>query len=282
MTISTLIGTEALEKRLGHTDWVIVDCRFALADPDLGHKQYNLGHIPGAVYAHLDHDLSGPLIAGVTGRHPLPDPVDISQTLSAWGIDQRVQVVAYDDSGGMIAARLWWMLQWLGHRAAAVLDGGWAAWIQEERPVDTLVPAPIPRQFEGQPDENLLSSAENILRRLQEPDLLLIDARGLERYSGREEPIDALAGRIPGAKNLPHTDVLGNDGKFRSPRALKEKFGGLLAGVDPREAIFYCGSGVSAARDLLAMTVAGLPMGKLYAGSWSHWITDPSRPMEKD
>ena len=255
---------------------VIVDCRFSLADTNYGRKAYAAGHIPRAVYAHLDEDLSGPIIHGKTSRHPLPDVNDFSAKLSAWGVDNDTQVVAYDDAGGAIAARLWWMLRWLGHDAVAVLNGGIQAW-EANYPLSQGVPSVVPATFTPRLRPELLVNVETVAQAHAET--LLIDSRTPERYRGEAEPIDPIAGHIPGAVNAPHPTTIGDDGDYLSPTTLRAHFETLLGDTSPIQAVFYCGSGVTAARNLLAMAYAGLGDGKLYAGSWSEWITDPSRPV---
>jgi thiosulfate/3-mercaptopyruvate sulfurtransferase len=280
MVYSTLISAADLRRHLGEADWAVVDCRFALNEPERGRREYLAAHIPGAVYAHLTEDLSAPVVPGRTGRHPLPDVDQFAQVLSGWGIDARVQVVAYDDSGGsMAAARLWWMLHWLGHEAAAVLDGGWAAWraagYPEARGPGQRAPRPITPPVQP---EQVLSSAE-VAARLHDPRTRLLDVRAAARYRGEQEPIDPVAGHIPGATSAPYEDSLDAAGHFRAPEELRARFQGLLGPAPPEGAVAYCGSGVTAAHTLLALAHAGLGPGRLYAGSWSEWITDPARPI---
>jgi thiosulfate/3-mercaptopyruvate sulfurtransferase len=279
MAYTTLVSVVELKEHLNHPDWAIVDCRFSLGEPERGRQDYRQAHIPGAIYAHLNEDLSGLILSGQTGRHPLP-PVNLfAQTLSHWGIDSQVQVVAYDDAGGAIAARLWWMLRWLSHEAVAVLDGGWLRWQEtgypvrpgeETRPARTFVPEPRPR---------LLAEAAEVQSVADKPNYCLLDARSVDRYRGQNETIDPVAGHIPGAISAPYADNLGPDGLFLPPEALRARYEKLLGDVPPGQAIVYCGSGVTAAHNLLAMAYAGLGDGQLYAGSWSEWITEPDRPV---
>ncbi len=281
MAFTTLIDPETLQAHLEDPDWVVVDCRFSLSDPAYGRRAYQEAHIPGAVYAHLDEDLSGPIVPGRTGRHPLPDPDRLARKLSAWGIDNRTQVVAYDDAGGAFAARLWWLLGWLGHDAVAVLDGGWPRWVREGRPVRGGIETRPPRTFVPHLRPEQVATADEVLRHLHDPAWRLLDARAPERYRGELEPIDPVAGHIPGAVNAPFAENLTPEGTFRPPEQLRQRFEALLGDVPPERVICYCGSGVTAAHNLLAMAHAGLPGARLYAGSWSEWITDPRRPVAR-
>jgi len=276
---STLIDPEVLATRLADPGWAVVDCRFTLTDPARGERDYLAAHIPGAVYAHLDRDLAGPVVPGRTGRHPLPDVAAFAGTLGRWGIGPGVQVVAYDDAGGAIAARLWWLLRWLGHGAAAVLDGGWQAWAAAGRPARSGREARPARVFAPAPRPDLVAGAAAVERLRARPDGRLLDARAADRFRGENETIDPVPGHIPGARSVPFAANLGPDGRFKSPADLRARFEGALAGAPPDQAVVYCGSGVTAAHDLLAMAHAGLGMAKLYAGSWSEWITDPARPV---
>jgi thiosulfate/3-mercaptopyruvate sulfurtransferase len=279
---TTLISAEELHQHLGLPDWAIVDCRFSLTDEDLGRREYRKAHIPGAVYAHLNEDLSGPVIRGQTGRHPLPAVAAIVEKLSTWGVEQGVQVVAYDDyTGGMAAARLWWLLNWLGHPAVAVLDGGWLEWVRSGGPARTGEENRPWRTFIPSIKADLMVESEEVSVAVHDPGVRIIDARGADRYRGENETIDPVAGHIPGAVSAPYLENLDPDGKFISPEALRARFSDLLAGHPAEQAVFYCGSGVTAAQALLAMAQSGLGMGRLYAGSWSEWILDPGRPVAK-
>lgn len=276
----TLIDARTLAEHRHDSDWVTVDCRFQLSEPDAGEDAYRKAHIPGAVYAHLERDLSGP-VTEQTGRHPLPDAELLAQKLGAWGIGPATQVVVYDAAGGALAAaRLWWLLRWLGHYEVAVLDGGWAAWTGEGRPVTAAVPHPRPRRFIPRPDKTAwlgVQDVEGCVAGLA-PERLL-DARGTTRYTAEEEPIDAVAGHVPGARNLPFSGNLGTDGRFLPAQVLRERFAGALGKKSPAEVVHMCGSGVSACHNLLAMEYAGLHGSRLYVGSWSEWIRDPRRPV---
>lgn len=279
MAFTTLISSAEVAAHLDDPAWAIVDCRFALTDPDKGRRDYLTAHIPGAVYAHLDDDLSSPIVPGVTGRHPLP-PVEVcAARFSAWGIDAQTQVVVYDDLSGLFAGRLWWMLRWLGHDAVAVLDGDWRLWQAEGRAVRTGVEARTPRLFIPHLRPHLLATVDELLQRRADPTLRLFDVRTVERYRGENETIDPVAGHIPGAVSAPYTTNLDADGRFLAPGELRERYEALLGDAVPGETIFYCGSGVSAVHDLIALEVAGLGMGRLYVGSWSEWVADPTRPV---
>lgn len=280
---STLISIEELYIYLDQPDWVVIDCRFSLNDPAYGRREYLKGHIPGSVYAHLDEDLCSPIIPGRTGRHPLPEISMIERKLSKWGIDQSVQVVAYDVAGGaMAAARLWWLLQWLGHPNVAVLDGCWQAWTQAGYPIRAGEELRNPRTFHPQPRPEMLVSTDFVEHLIKnKSDYILLDSRTRERYLGEFEPIDPVAGHIPGAICAPYTENIGDHGRFLPKDALQERFKSLIGNVPSDKVIFYCGSGVTAAQNILAMAHAGLGLARLYAGSWSEWITDPHRPVAK-
>lgn len=250
----------------------IIDTRFSLADTEAGRRAYAQGHLPDAIYAHLDEDLSGEIIPGKTGRHPLPDPLQLAAQFGTWGIEAETQVVVYDDMGGAIASRLWWLLRWLGHDRVAVLDGGIQAWQASGGALTPVVPDIIPRTFVPAVREEMTVDAARVDAIRQDENYRLIDSRAAPRYRGEEEPIDPVAGHIEGAENLPFADNL-REGALRPKTELKERFGN----TDPARTVFYCGSGVTACHNLLAHEHAGLGMAKLYPGSWSEWITDPSR-----
>jgi thiosulfate/3-mercaptopyruvate sulfurtransferase len=279
MTYSTLVSTFLLAQHLADPDWALVDCRFTLADPERGRRDYVQAHIPGAVYAHLNEDLSGLLIPGETGRHPLPEIEVAARTFSNWGIDSSVQVVAYDDSDGSMAARLWWMLRWLGHDAVAVLDGGWPRWQLEARAARSGIETRHMRTFAPHPRPDLLVSTADVLEKMRQADFRLFDSRTADRYRGENETIDSIAGHIPGSRSAPYPDNLGPDGLFLSPEELRERFSALLGDAPSEHTAFYCGSGVTAAHNVLALAHAGLGDAQLYAGSWSEWIVDPERPI---
>ncbi|WP_060480827.1 sulfurtransferase [Pseudomonas sp. NBRC 111119] len=278
MPLAQLITPQQLAERLDSPGLVILDCRFALEDVDYGQRSYAQGHIAGAHFADLERDLSGPISKGVTGRHPLPDPARLAERLRDWGIDDDSQVVLYDDGPGAFAARAWWLLAWLGKRSGvAILDGGLKAWHAAHLPLSLDPPLKREGAFVGQPDGKLLIDAEHLARRLGASDLTLLDARAQPRFRGEVEPIDPVAGHIPGAQCAAFTDNLGPDGRFLPPEQLRQRFDQQLAGRAPEQVVAYCGSGVTACHNLFALALAGYPLGKLYAGSWSEWINDPAR-----
>ncbi len=281
MTYTTLISTAELAQHLADPAWAIFDCRFSLADPERGRRDYAQAHIAGAIYAHLNEDLAGPIIPGLTGRHPLPTIDFAADKFSEWGIDHRVQVVVYDDAGGAYAARLWWMLRWLGHDAVAVLDGGWPKWQNEGHETREGMAVRPSRHFVPHVRPELLSTTADIEGLRQDAGSKLFDSRTAERYRGENETIDPIAGHIPGAISAPYPDNLNPDGTLRSQEELRLRFAALLRDTPADHAIFYCGSGVTAAQNILALKHVGLGDAKLYVGSWSEWITDPQRPIEK-
>jgi thiosulfate/3-mercaptopyruvate sulfurtransferase len=260
-------------------DWAIIDCRFSLDDKERGFRDYMASHIPGAVYAHMDGDLSGKIIPGKTGRHPLPEVPVFAETLSRWGIDARTQVVAYDDDIGVMAARLWWMLNWLGHANVALLDGGWMAWLRYGMPTRTGTELRTPSRFEPREIPDAYVRADQVQEYKDNPAYVILDARSAARYRGEVEPIDPVAGHIPGALSAPNEENVSSDGTFLSPELLRRRFEKPVKSVPSKNVICYCGSGIAASHNLFAIAYSGLGMGRLYAGSWSEWITDPSRPV---
>jgi thiosulfate/3-mercaptopyruvate sulfurtransferase len=275
-----LITTAALAERLPDPSLVVVDVRHDLAQPEAwGAAQYRAGHVPGAVFAHNDRDLSAPR-NGRNGRHPLPSVGEAEAAFSRLGIGNDSTVVAYDQGSGMFASRLWWMLRWLGHDAVAVLDGGFDKWTREGRPIDAREVVRAKAVFQARSVGPVLSS-DDVTRSLTQRDRLLVDARAAERYRGDVEPMDPVAGHIPGARNRPYADNLGADGSFKEPSRLRDEFARLLGDVPLDRVAHYCGSGVSACHNLLAMEVAGLPGSRLYAGSWSEWVSDRTRPVAR-
>ena len=278
MPLAQLISPQQLAERQKAGGVVILDCRFALEDPDYGRCSYAEGHIEGAQYADLERHLSGPVTKGVTGRHPLPAADTLVQQLRAWGISADTDIVLYDDGPGAYAARAWWLLAWLGKRDGVfILDGGLKAWHSAGFPLSLDAPLVEPGSFAGTPDNRLLLDAEHLQKRLGQPGLTLIDARAQPRFRGEVEPIDPIAGHIPGAQCAAFNENLGADGRFLSAEQLKQRFAAQLQGRSPDELVAYCGSGVTACHNLFALSLAGYPLGKLYAGSWSEWITDPAR-----
>lgn len=278
MPLAQLISPPQLAERQKHAGLVILDCRFALEDPDYGRCSYAEGHIEGAQYADLERHLSGPVTKGVTGRHPLPAPQALIRQLQAWGINADSEIVLYDDGPGAYAARAWWLLAWLGKRdGVSILDGGLKAWHNAGFPLSLDAPKIEPGTFVGSPDNHLLLDAEHLQKRLGQPGLTLIDARALPRFRGEVEPIDPIAGHIPGAQCAAFNENLGSDGRFLPVEQLKQRFAQKLQDRSPDELVAYCGSGVTACHNLFALSLAGYPLGKLYAGSWSEWINDPQR-----
>ncbi|MCA9980693.1 MAG: sulfurtransferase [Anaerolineales bacterium] len=271
MSYQTLVDVDTLATHLENPDWVIVDCRFSLADTSAGQRAYEAAHILGAVYAHLDHDLSGPPVTDA-GRHPLPTPAALTDLFGRLGIDAQKQVVAYDDAGGMIASRLWWMLHYMGHENTAVLDGGWPTWQTQNLPVRSGNEQNSPTLFIGEPNHSWLVQLHEVP---QQP--LLVDSRGRDRYRGENETIDPRAGHIPHAHSLPFAERLTPDGHMLPVATLQAQFADLLQDTPAAQATFYCGSGVSACVNLLALRHAGLGMARLYVGSWSEWSQDPQR-----
>lgn len=276
---ATLIDADTLASHLGDAGWAIVDCRYRLADPEFGRRAHAESHIKGAVFADIGGDLSAPVVPGKTGRHPLPEVAAIAARLSGWGVDGSIQVVAYDDSGGSMAARLWWLLRWLGHDAAAVLDGGWPLWQARGLPVRAGPESRASRRFDPRVRADLVLTAEEVDRVRTDPTWRVLDARNADRFRGENETIDPVAGHIPGARSAPYADNLEPDGRFKPKDVLRRRYQELLDGVPTRRAVCYCGSGVTAAHDILAMAHAGLGDAGLYAGSWSEWIVDPGRPV---
>ncbi len=280
MKFTTLVSTDQLAEHLDDPNWVVFDCRFTLTDTEAGRRAYAQGHIPGARYAHLDEDLSSP-VTPTTGRHPLPDPASLADRLGRWGVGSDTQVVVYDDSFGAMAVRMWWLLRWLGHDAVALLDGGYPKWTREKRPVTADLPAIRPAVFAPQLHDEMWVDATEVARATQAEDRLVIDARPDQRFSGESEPLDKVAGHIPGSINWPFEENLDMDGTLLPADELRSAYQVLLKDTPPEQVIHTCGSGVTACHNLLAMEVAGLSGAKLYPGSWSEWITDPSRPVAK-
>ncbi len=270
----TVIDVETAVKQLDNPHWVWVDCRFKLVDTAFGGRVYQESHIPGAIYAHLDDDLSGPPVTD-NGRHPLPTPEVLLATFGRMGIDGQKQVVVYDDMNGGIAARLWWMLRYMGHSAVAVLDGGWQAWLEADGPTRSGQEQNAPTTFVGAPRPEWLVVLSQVASLP-----LLVDSRDPVRYRGELETIDPRAGHIPGAKNYFFQQNWTTNGRFLPAAQIRQQMEQLLGETPAAQTTFYCGSGVTACANLLAMTYAGLGNGRLYVGSWSEWSRDPQRPME--
>lgn len=275
---STILSAKEAYDHFHDPRWVFVDCRFNLANPAWGFEDYLRGHIPGAIYADLNIDLSGP-ISDHTGRHPLPNPEEFIGRLESWGIDLNKQVVVYDHESGAFASRLWWLLRTYGHEAVAVLDGGLPAWIAAGYPLAEGVERRNPATFEGYPDPNQWVTSREVELLLQDPSFVFIDARAPERFRGEQEPIDPVAGHIPGAVNRFHGENISDDGFFLPAEILRQAFEAIAGDLPPDHLIVYCGSGVTSCHHLLAMEIAGLYGARLYVGSWSEWIRDPKRPI---
>ena len=277
MIYRDIITVQELKDNLEDPYWVIVDCRYSIAEPELGHQEYSEGHIPGALYVSLETELTGEIIPGETGRHPLPKVNDIVERLSSWGVSRDTQVVIYDHNSGAYAARLWWMLNWLGHDKAAVVNGGWEAWVKDIGMIETKENNGKPSKFIPSLRVDLAVDAQFVDSIRLDPGYLLLDSRSPERYHGEEETIDPVAGHIPGAVLAPYHENLTKEGLFKSKEEIAERFSNILGEISPVNTVFYCGSGVSAIHNIIAMRMAGYEMAKLYPGSWSEWITDPSR-----
>jgi thiosulfate/3-mercaptopyruvate sulfurtransferase len=276
---TTLIDPAALAPHLANDNWAVVDCRFDLTAPGNGEALYLDAHIPGARYAHLDRDLSGEK-TGSNGRHPLPSAEQMRERFGALGIGPGTQVVAYDADSGMYAARLWWMLRFMGHDAVAVLDGGLARWTREGHATRGGREVVRPAVFVGAPRERWRLDAATVQAHLDDPESVLVDARAEPRFRGESEPIDTRAGHIPGACNFFFQNNLADDSTFRSPDELRAAWGRVLENRRPDQLVMYCGSGVTACHNLLALEYAGLTGARIYPGSWSEWSSDPSRPIE--
>jgi thiosulfate/3-mercaptopyruvate sulfurtransferase len=282
---TTLIEPPQLAARLEDPDWAIIDCRFELADPASGERAWASGHIPHAQYAHLERDLSGPHTPH-SGRHPLPQVAALAAAFGRFGIDAAVQVVAYDQGNAAFAARLWWLLRWLGHRAVAVLDGGLPAWQQAGLALSRTAEPRAARHFRAAADDSMWVSTAQIAAALESGALergstALIDARSAARFAGENETIDPVAGHIPGARNHPYAGNHDARGHFLSAAELRRAWEASLRGTPPRQAIAMCGSGVTACDDLLALEIAGLGGARLYAGSWSEWIRDTAHAVAR-
>jgi thiosulfate/3-mercaptopyruvate sulfurtransferase len=277
---TTLIQPAQLARIAGDANVAILDCRHELTRPQWSDEAYAQGHIPGAVQAHLDRDLSAP-IGPQTGRHPLPDVAKLAETLGRWGIDEGVQVVAYDQGNGAYGARAWWLVRWLGHENVAVLDGGFAAWQEAGLPVSTETAARTPRTFTPRVRAGAFVTAAQVQQALASQTIALVDARGADRFAGQNETIDPIAGHVPGATNRPFAKNLDARSRFLPAEDLRRQWGELLGTRPASEVVAMCGSGVTACHNLLALELAGMPGAKLYAGSWSEWIRDPARPVAK-
>jgi len=276
----TIISAESLHSSLTDPGLVIFDCRHELMNPQAGARAYAQSHLPGARFTDSETDLAGRK-TGRNGRHPLPDPQVFMSWLGRSGVDAGNQVVAYDFAAGSSAARLWWMLRWVGHERVAVLDGGWEGWVKAGLPTTAEVPSIATKTFTGTARPGWVVDAGFVQAHLEDPSIVVLDARTRERFQGLTEPIDPVAGHIPGARNRLFKENLNAEGRFRSPQELRQAFKAVLGEANPEQVVHQCGSGVSACSNLLAMEIAGLEGSRLYAGSWSEWIADPSRPVAK-
>ncbi|MGH8863993.1 MAG: sulfurtransferase [Burkholderiales bacterium] len=277
MPLTTLVTADELAARLDDPYLLVVDCRAELSDRDAGAHAWRVGHIPGAIHADLERDLSAP-VTPVTGRHPLPSIEDFGATLSRWGVTGARQVIAYDAGNSAYAARLWWMLRYAGHDAVAVLDGGYAAWLAEGHPVSNASVTLAPARFVARLRPEMLCDATGVAEAIARGELV-VDLRGAERFAGKVEPLDTIAGHVPGAVNLPFLLNLDEHSRFRPKAELAELWRARTGLTGETGPICMCGSGVTACQGLLSLAVAGLPAGRLYAGSWSEWIRDPARPV---
>lgn len=278
-----LLNVDQLNALSGRDDVVIFDVRHDLADLDAGRGAYHAGHVPGACFLDHEEDLSAPKTGG-NGRHPLPPLSEFSALMSRYGVKPGVQVVVYDAGNSMFAAHLWWMLRWIGHDKVAVLDGGWQAWLEAGGSVSTDIPTPPTHEMADQAVVTQpvmpVVDTETVLKHLSTSRFTIIDARAENRFKGEVEPMDPVAGHIPGALNRPNTLNLQEDGRFRSAHELKLAFNALLGSREPQTVVHQCGSGITACHNLFAMQIAGLKGSALYPGSWSEWCSDPARPVE--
>jgi thiosulfate/3-mercaptopyruvate sulfurtransferase len=274
----SVVDADTLCINLANPAWRIIDCRHDLARPEAGREAYRAGHLTGAVFAHLDQDLSGPR-NGVNGRHPLPSSEQVADRFRRWGIEKETQIVAYDAGNGMFAGRLWWLARWIGHLRVALLDGGFQAGLKAGIPLETGSPSYVPTRLEPGSARMPTVSAAQVDSLRADPSWVLVDARAPDRFEGRNETIDPVAGHIPGAVNRFWQDNLQPDGQFKSPEQLRREFDALLAGRPASRLIAQCGSGVTACHHLVAMERAGLGGASLFPGSWSEWISDPTRPV---
>jgi thiosulfate/3-mercaptopyruvate sulfurtransferase len=274
---TTLIDAATLHS-LPRNDVVLFDCRFDLGNVNWGETEFANAHLPGAQYLHLDRDLSSP-VTTTSGRHPWPDADVFAARMRQLGVGNDSQVIAYDQGNGAYAARLWWLLRWIGHPGVAVLDGGFAAWRAASMPLETAVREPVPQTLAVAVNHAAWVGSERVNELRMRPQTLVVDARGAERFAGRNETLDSVAGHVPGARNYPFLANLGVDGKFLGAEALRQRWLTMLGSQPPSSVIAMCGSGVTACHNLLALEHAGLPGGRLYAGSWSEWIRDPARPI---
>jgi thiosulfate/3-mercaptopyruvate sulfurtransferase len=273
-----LTTPQELARHLEDPDQVVFDTRYDLMDVEKGRRAYAAGHIPGAFYLHVEEDLSGER-SGANGRHPLPAAQAFAARMNESGVTPESRIVVYDDAGGNYAVRLWWLLRWLGHEHVTLLDGGLPLWIREGRPLSTEAPPARKGAFFPRPRPGASVDAHYVERFREDPAVALVDARAPERFEGRQEPLDRVAGHVPGAVNRFWKENLQADGRFKAPAVLRAEFEALLGASEARQSVHMCGSGVTACHNLFAMELAGLPGGRLYPGSWSEWCSDPARPV---
>lgn len=275
---NTLVSVEELAAHLNDPNWIVFDCRHDLANTEYGAQAWAKAHIPGALFLHCDRDLSGPM-TGKNGRHPLPDIETFAKRMGECGITPGTQVVAYDNEASAFAARLWWLLRWLGHDKVALLDGGLPGWKRAKQPLDASVKVVVPTEFVLHPRADMLVDVTYVEQHLRQPDMLLLDGRSEDRFAGQNERLDPVAGHIPGSLNRFYYDCLDDAAiYFKSADELRAEFADLLGDRDPRTVVHVCGSGVTACVNVLGMEMAGMAGSKLYAGSWSEWCSEPSRP----
>ena len=277
MSFNTIISVQELYENLDQKDWCIFDCRFLLKDPNGGLVKYNQGHIPGALFADMDKDLSSPMTAS-SGRHPLPNPNEFIDKLQKWGVNNTSQVICYDDMSGAFAARMWWLMNWLGHADVAVLDGGIDKWNEKNLLLEESVQTRSAGSFTGQANNNMWVDINFVQEQLSKDKIQLLDARSSDRFTAKDTKTDPVAGHVPGSISFPFAENLTKQSVFQSPEELQKRFACMFAD-DQTEIINMCGSGVTACHNLLAMSIAGLPMTRLYVGSWSEWIKEKSRPV---
>lgn len=278
MTYQAIISVEDLHKNLTNDDWFIFDCRFLLKDPNGGLKKFEQGHIPGAQFADMDKDLASTMTA-TSGRHPLPEPSELVNKLQLWGVSNSSQIICYDDMSGAFAARMWWLLKWLGHDDVAVLDGGIDKWTSNNLALETDVNKRSKGTFSGKENNNMWVDVSFVQQQLAENKINLLDARSGERFTAQDTKTDPVAGHVPGAMSFPFSENLTKQGVFLSADELRTRFAETFSASENKEIINMCGSGVTACHNLLAMSIAGLPMTRLFVGSWSEWIKDKSRPV---
>ena len=276
MNYQTIISVDDLNQNINNKDWFIFDCRFLLKDPNGGLNKFNQGHIPNAQFADMDKDLASPM-SKTSGRHPLPDPSQFIEKLRNWGVNNNSQIICYDDISGAFAARMWWLLNWVGHKNVAVLDGGLEKWTAQGLPLETEVTQRSPGKFSGEPNKEMWVDVNFVKQQLEQRNIQLLDARSSERFTAIDQKTDPVPGHVPGAVNYPFAGNLNQQGVFLSANELSKRFATVFAEYQQDQIISMCGSGVTACHNLLSMNIAGFPTPRLYVGSWSEWIKDPDR-----